>query len=137
MFRQTLVIAVLAALLFSTCNSQETNTTTDAPTTTTSPTTTNTSAPGSTTTDVPITTTTAAPITTAAPTTAPTPAPGGLFPGNTDYSEAEKFGISTATFSSLTLVWCLFCFVYAKVSDKLAPEPQGPKYAIVPEANKI
>lgn len=98
-------------------------------------------------------TTTAAPVTTPTPQNTPvpqtpppspptpaptaTPAPPGGLAGDTEYTENQKFGISCATFASLTAAWALFCFAYAKIADKFGDEAKGPKYAVVPQASKI
>ncbi|CUI14245.1 membrane-associated protein, putative [Bodo saltans] len=127
---RTVALCMMAVvLLASVCVADNTTTTTAAPNTTTTiaPNTT-TSAPN-TTTMAPDTTTTAAPPSTTA-------APSGFAP-DLPYTEDQKFGISCATFACLAVAWALFCFIYGKIADRCSPEAEGPKYAQLPQANKI
>lgn len=96
-------------------------TTTDAGTSTTA---TATTTGGTTTTDAG--TTTGAGTTTAAPTPKPAgptgpPAP----PAKTEYTNGQKFGISTATFASIAFVWCAVCAAMSQYA-KRNPIKEGP-----------
>lgn len=137
--RAVVMCMVVLVALVSQCFGATDTTNTTAPDTTIAPTTT--IAPDTTIAPTNATTTTA-PNTTVPETTtvSPAPTPTGTeapAPEDLPYSENQKFGISCATFTCLAVAWALFCFVYGKVADRCSPEAEGPKYAQVPQANKL
>ena len=124
--RASLVVALclVSALV---CSAQESTTTTTTPEATTNEVGTSTAAPTTSSGSTAGPTTTSASTDTPTPTTGPTPSSGPAPPPEDDsYTDGEKFGISTAVWACLVLVWNGGCFAASQYYKRHKPADGPP-----------